>query len=37
MHLAEKTVKSYVSSLLARLGMQRRTPAAVFAVKLQDN
>jgi two-component system response regulator DevR len=31
MFLAEKTVKNYVSSLLAKLGMQRRTQAAVFA------
>jgi two-component system response regulator DevR len=29
--LAEKTVKNYVSSLLGKLGMQRRTQAAVFA------
>jgi DNA-binding NarL/FixJ family response regulator len=36
MHLAEKTVKNYVSSLLAKLGMQRRTQAAVFAAKLHD-
>ncbi len=28
--LAEKTVKNYVSSLLAKLGFQRRTQAAVF-------
>ena len=33
MFLAEKTVKNYVSSLLAKLGMQRRTQAAVFAAK----
>lgn len=31
--LAEKTVKNYVSSILAKLGLQRRTQAAVFAVK----
>ena len=31
--LAEKTVKNYVSSLLSKLGMQRRTQAAVFATK----
>jgi DNA-binding NarL/FixJ family response regulator len=35
MFLAEKTVKNYVSSLLAKLGMERRTQAAVFAAKLQ--
>jgi DNA-binding NarL/FixJ family response regulator len=33
MFLAEKTVKNYVSSLLAKLGMERRTQAAVFASK----
>ncbi|MEO7746095.1 MAG: response regulator transcription factor [Actinomycetota bacterium] len=33
MFLAEKTVKNYVSSLLGKLGMQRRTQAAVFASK----
>jgi two-component system response regulator DevR len=32
--LAEKTVKNYVSNLLAKLGMERRTEAAVFAAKL---
>jgi two-component system, NarL family, response regulator DevR len=36
MFLAEKTVKNYVSSLLAKLGMQRRTQAAVFAATLDD-
>jgi two-component system response regulator DevR len=34
MFLAEKTVKNYVSRLLAKLGMQRRTQAAVFISKL---
>ena len=34
MFLAEKTVKNYVSSILAKLGMERRTQAAVFAAKL---
>jgi two-component system, NarL family, response regulator DevR len=34
MFLAEKTVKNYVSSLLAKLGLQRRTQAAVLANKL---
>ena len=33
MFLAEKTVKNYVSSLLGKLGMERRTQAAVFATK----
>ena len=31
MSLAEKTVKNYVTSVLAKLGMERRTQAAVFA------
>jgi len=35
--LAEKTVKNYVSSLLAKLGMERRTQAAVFAARLRPN
>ena len=35
MYLAEKTVKNYVSSLLAKLGMERRTQAAVFAARLE--
>jgi two-component system response regulator DevR len=34
MFLAEKTVKNYVSSLLAKLGMERRTQAAILATKL---
>ncbi len=34
-HLAEKTVKNYVSNVLAKLGMERRTQAAVFADRLQ--
>ncbi|MEO7259956.1 MAG: response regulator transcription factor [Jatrophihabitantaceae bacterium] len=33
--LAEKTVKNYVSALLAKLGMQRRTQAAVFGSELK--
>lgn len=37
MHLAEKTVKNYVSNLLSKLGMERRTEAAVFATKLELN
>jgi len=35
-HLAEKTVKNYVSNLLAKLGMERRTQAAVYAARLKD-
>jgi DNA-binding NarL/FixJ family response regulator len=34
MFLAETTVKNYVSRLLAKLGMERRTQAAVFISKL---
>lgn len=34
-HLAEKTVKNYVSNLLTKLGMERRTQAAVFAASLK--
>ena len=36
MFLAEKTVKNYVSNLLSKLGMERRTEAAVFAARMQD-
>jgi DNA-binding NarL/FixJ family response regulator len=36
MYLAEKTVKNYVSNLLAKLGMSRRTEAAVFAARLAE-
>ncbi|RJK98323.1 response regulator [Vallicoccus soli] len=32
--LAEKTVKNYVSSVLAKLGFERRTQAAIFATRL---
>jgi two-component system response regulator DevR len=31
--LAEKTVKNYVSSMLAKLGLESRTQAAIFATK----
>lgn len=37
MHLAEKTVKNYVSSLLSKLGLESRTQAAVFATKLHEH
>ncbi|MGQ4615398.1 response regulator [Nocardia sp. R7R-8] len=36
MFLAEKTVKNYVSRLLAKLGLERRTQAAVYASKLRS-
>ena len=32
--LAEKTIKNYVSSVLSKLGLERRTEAAVFASRL---
>jgi DNA-binding NarL/FixJ family response regulator len=35
-HLAEKTVKNYVSNLLSKLGMERRTQAAVYAARLGE-
>ena len=34
MFLSEKTVKNYVSSLLGKLGMQRRAQAAAFAARM---
>jgi two-component system response regulator DevR len=34
MFLAEKTIKNYVSRLLAKLGMDSRTQAAVYVSKL---
>jgi two-component system response regulator DevR len=34
--LAEKTVKNYVSNLLSKLGMSRRTEAAAFAARLDE-
>jgi DNA-binding NarL/FixJ family response regulator len=37
MFLAEKTVKNYVSHLLSKLGMQRRTQAAVLASRLRKD
>jgi DNA-binding NarL/FixJ family response regulator len=36
MYLSEKTVKNYVSNLLAKLGVSRRTEAAVYAVRRAD-
>jgi len=35
MHLAEKTIKNYVSGLLAKLGMERRTQAAAYVARLE--
>ena len=36
MFLAEKTVKNYVSNLLSKLGMSRRTEAAAYAARLAE-
>jgi DNA-binding NarL/FixJ family response regulator len=36
MFLAEKTVKNYVSNLLAKLGMERRTQAASYATRVAE-
>jgi DNA-binding NarL/FixJ family response regulator len=37
MFLAEKTVKNYVSSLFAKLGMERRTQAAAYAARILED
>jgi DNA-binding NarL/FixJ family response regulator len=34
--LAEKTVKNYVSSVLMKLGMERRTEAAAYAARVDE-
>ena len=36
MYLAEKTVKNYVSNLLTKLGMERRTQAASYATRVHE-
>jgi two-component system response regulator DevR len=36
LYLAEKTVKNYVSNLLAKMGMSRRTEAAAYAARLAE-
>jgi len=36
MYLAEKTVKNYVSNVLSKLGMSRRTEAAAYAARLSE-
>ena len=36
MYLAEKTVKNYVSNLLSKLGMSRRTEAAATAARIDE-
>lgn len=35
LHLAEKTIKNYVSLLLAKLGMERRTQAAAYMARIE--
>ncbi|MFJ6727690.1 MULTISPECIES: response regulator [unclassified Streptomyces] len=35
LHLAEKTIKNYVSGLLAKLDMQRRSQAAAYVARVQ--
>jgi len=36
LYLAEKTVKNYVSNVLSKLGMERRTQAATYAARLDE-
>ncbi len=36
MYLAEKTVKNYVSNLLSKLGMERRTQAAAYVTRVSE-
>jgi two-component system, NarL family, response regulator DevR len=36
LYLAEKTVKNYVSNLLSKLGMERRTQAASYATRVAE-
>ncbi|MEM9135065.1 MAG: response regulator transcription factor [Actinomycetota bacterium] len=36
LYLAEKTVKNYVSNVLAKLGMTRRTEAAAYAARIEE-
>ncbi|MFD0720303.1 response regulator transcription factor [Streptomyces globosus] len=35
LHLAEKTIKNYVSGLLSKLGMERRSQAAAYVARLK--
>jgi DNA-binding NarL/FixJ family response regulator len=37
LHLAEKTVKNYVSNLLAKLGIERRTQAAILVTSARHD
>ena len=36
MYLAEKTVKNYMSNILSKLGMERRTEVAALAARLDE-
>ena len=36
LNLAEKTIKNYVSNLLMKMGMTRRTEAAVYAARMAE-
>ena len=36
LYLAEKTVKNYVSNMLSKLGMDRRSEAAAYAARLSE-
>jgi len=36
MFLAEKTIKNYVSNILTKMGMERRTQAAAFVARLDN-
>ena len=36
LYLAEKTIKNYVTSVLSKMGMTRRTEAAVYAARHLD-
>jgi two-component system response regulator DevR len=36
LYLAEKTIKNYVTSILSKMGMARRTEAAVYAATHLD-
>ena len=36
LYLAEKTVKNYMSNVLAKLGMARRTEAAALSARLEE-
>jgi two-component system response regulator DevR len=37
LHLAEKTVRNYVSNILSKLGLKHRTQAALYAARKREN